>query len=231
MLLLARLLWVDQLHAQLGLALVPMRAELQMSAGNQYTDSVRLSNDSPETVRVRSEQLDFYIDDTLTPQFAPGYEKEKNFSCTDWIQINPREAELKAKETTRIRYTVQVPAGTPEGEYHCGAGFVTLPPIRQEDAAGMGVHMAVRAVTSIYVLIGKPTSAPSLKDLSLRNLADGTQQVVATFENKGKRLFRVQGFLEVKDDKGQLVERVEYPNFPVLPEREQAFPLPLKQSL
>lgn len=228
--LLPSALWIPSARAQLGLALVPMRTEIQIAPGRQHTESVRLSNDSPAPVRVRAEALDFFIDDTLTPQFGENYAKEKNLSCREWVQINPREFELDAKATRRVRYTLQVPAGTPEGEYHCGAGFVTLPPIGEEETP-VGVRMAVRAVTSIYVVIGKPHSDPALKDLSVRSLPDGTWQVVALFENRGRRLFRVKGFLEIQDSGGQLIERLEYPPFPVLPGREQLFPLVLKAPL
>jgi hypothetical protein len=222
-------LWVLPLHAQVGLALVPMRTEIQAVPGSQHTDSVRLSNDASEAVRVRAEALDFYIDDSLTPQFGSNYENEKSLSCREWLQINPREFDLSANTTTRVRYTLQVPDGVPEGEYHCGAAFVTLPPIIKGEA--VGVRVAVRAVTSIYVIIGKPSSNPALKDLSLRRLSDGPWQVVALFENTGRRLFRISGFLEVQDVDGKLIERAEYPTFPVLPQRKQIFPLALKASL
>jgi hypothetical protein len=207
-----------------------MRAEIQINAGGQHTETVRLSNDSDSVTRVRAETLDFFIDDALTPQFGADYAKEKDFSCREWIQINPREFELEAKGTMRVRYTLQVPASATEGEYHCGAGFVTLPPIA-EGGVGMGVRTAVRAVTSIYVIIGKPSSVPALKDLSVRSLPDGTWQVAALFKNDGRRLFRVSGFLEVQDANGKVIEKLEYPTFPVLPEREQLFPLTLKEPL
>jgi hypothetical protein len=222
--------WVLPLRAQVGLALVPMRVEIQAAPGIQYTDSVRLSNDASEAVRVRAETLDFFIDDTLTPQFGTNYENEKSLSCRKWLQINPREFDLSANLTTRVRYTLQVPYEIPEGEYHCGAAFVTLPPIKEGEVP-MGVRMAVRAVTSIYVIIGKPSSSPALKDLSLRNLSNGPWQVVALFENTGRRLFRISGFSEVQDAQGNLIERVEYPSSPVLPQRKQLFPLALKASL
>lgn len=222
-------LCVFPLHAQVGLALVPMRTEIQVIPGSQHTDSVRLSNDASEAVRVRAEALDFYIDDTLTPQFGATYENEKSLSCREWLQINPREVDLSANATTRVRYTLQVPNEIPEGEYHCGAAFVTLPPIIKGES--VGVRVAVRAVTSIYVIIGRPSSIPALKDLSLRGLSDGPWQVVALFENTGNRLFRISGFLEVQDADGKLIEREAYPPFPVLPQRKQLFPLALKASL
>lgn len=218
------------LRAQLGLGLVPMRTEIRVAAGSQHTDSARLSNDASAPVRVRAESLDFYVDDNLTPQFDTDYEKEQKVSCRTWLQLNPREFDLNANTTTRVRYSLQVPSGTPEGEYHCGAGFVTLPPIIEGEAV-TGVRTAVRVVLAIYAIVGKPSSIPALKDLSVHSRPDGIWQAVALFENTGRRLFRVKGFLEIQDAGGKLIERVEYPEVPVLPEREQLFPLALKASL
>ena len=215
--------------AETGLALAPMRVEIQLSPGGQHTDSLRLSNDSTGPSRVRAELLDWYLDETLTPQFSENYEPEKAFSCRQWLQVNPREMDMTEGGAQRVRYTVRVPEGTPAGEYHCGAGFVTLPPIRQADTP-IGMFIAVRAVAAIYVVVGSASSQPSMKELGLRS-NEGGWEAVALFENQGSRHFRVQGFIELTDARGQVVEKVEYPYMPVLPKRQQIFPIRLKTEL
>src|SRR4051812_27846289 len=109
-------------HAQLGLALSPMRVEVKLAPGKQYTDTVRLTNDSPGRMRVKGGLLDWFIDDQMTPQFDESYPQEAKLSCKNWLQLNPRESDLDGNGVTRVRFTVAVPAGTPEGEYHCAAG-------------------------------------------------------------------------------------------------------------
>ena len=216
-------------HGELGLALAPMRVEIKIPAGGQYTDSLRLSNDSDGPSRVRAEMLDWYLDETMTPQFSEHYPQEKSYSCRDWLQINPREMDLVSNGAFRVRYTVRVPAETPAGEYHCGAGFVTMPPVNP-DTPPMGMRIAVRAVAAIYVVVGNPTSEPAMKDLSLRNTEDGWE-AVALFENQGLLHYRIQGFVEVQDVNGNLVARVDYPQVPVLAMRSQLFPIQLKTAL
>ncbi|OFV99107.1 MAG: hypothetical protein A3F68_07980 [Acidobacteria bacterium RIFCSPLOWO2_12_FULL_54_10] len=216
--------------AELGLALAPMRVEINIPAGSQHTDSLRLTNDADDSVRIRTELLDWYMDESMTPQFADRYAQEKNFSCRDWLEVNPREFDMPATESFRVRYTIRVPAGTPDGEYHCGAGFVTLPPVNP-DQPPMGVNIAVRAVAALYIIVGNPSSDPVLKDFSLRALPDGTWQAVTRMENLGLRHFRTSGFLEIQNSDGQLVDRLEYPPIPVLPKRVQTFPIPLKTVL
>jgi hypothetical protein len=224
------LIWALPLRAQLGLAVAPMRTEIRIAAGEQFTDTIRVSNDSAARTRVRADSLDWYIDDQMTPQFADAYPKEAGLSCREWLQINPRESEIEPDGTTRSRYTLQIPAGTREGEYHCGLGFVTLPPVNEPDSA-IGVRMAVRAVSTLYVLVGSPTSQPVLKGLSLISIPDGTWQATVRFENQGSKTFRVKGFVELRNSDGQPVEHLEYASIPVLPKREQLFLFPLKTAL
>src|SRR5262249_22534710 len=106
---------------------------------------------------------------------------------------------------------------------------VTLPPLNPADAP-LGMHVAVRAVAAIYIVVGDPTSEPAMKDLTLRNTPDGWQ-AVALFDNQGLKHYRIQGFVEVEDQSGSVIERVEYPQAPVLGKRQQLFPVQLKTSL
>lgn len=217
-------------RAELGIAMSPMRIEIKVAPGEQFTDSINVTNDADDIIRARGELLDFSIDETLTPQFEDIIEQEAKYSCRDWLQMNPREIEMKASETVRARYTIRVPAGTPEGEYHCGAGYVSLPPI-QKNNTRMGVQIAVRAVAAIYVYVGEPKSAPKFNGITIKPSANGLLVAEATMENQGKKHFRVNGFMEIKDASGKLVERLDYPTVPVLPNRVQPFPLALKTML
>ncbi len=217
-------------HAELGLALTPMRVEIRIAPGSQYTDSLRLTNDGDDPVRVRGDLLDFFMDETMTPQFAPRLEQEMQFSCRNWLQVNPSELDIPAAENFRVRYTLRVPPDTPEGEYHCGAAFVTMPPI-DPNRAPMGMQIAVRAVSAFYIFVGDPVSQPQFKDLSVRSRPDGTWEAFAVFGNDGLRHFRVDGFVEVQDENGLVVDRVEFPSIPVLPKRNQNFTIKLNDSL
>ena len=109
-------------RAELGIAMSPMRVEIKIAPGDQYTDAIGVTNDADDPIRARGELLDFAIDETMTPQFEDIIESEAKYSCRDWLQVNPRELDMKPGVTVRARYTIRVPAGTPEGEYHCEIG-------------------------------------------------------------------------------------------------------------
>ena len=221
--------------AQVGLGLAPMRVELRMAPGQQYSGSLKLSTESGEKVRVRAEMLDFNIDARDTPQFERDLPQEAAYSCKKWLSLNPMEIELEKGGFLLVRYTLRLPADLPEGSYNCAAGFTTLP--TAEQATGMGMRMAVRAVAAVYVTVGSPPIHGRLKEIKLEPLPAGKEsepagwQAVAILENSGLMYFRPTGKLEVLDADGKAVETADFPSLPVLLQRDQCFLFPLKTHL
>ncbi len=112
---------------QYGLALSPMRAEMNLTPGAQRNGTLTIANDAKETARFRTEILDVSIDKEAVPQFEKDIPSEASFSCKDWITVNPMEGEMPAGGQTPIRYTLRVPANASARTYHCALGFTSLP--------------------------------------------------------------------------------------------------------
>jgi len=222
-------------RAQLGLGLAPMRVELRMAPGQQYSGSLKLSSESDGKARVRAEMLDFNIDDKATPQFERDLPQEAAYSCKKWLSLNPMEIELEKRGALMVRYTLRLPADLPEGSYNCAAGFSTLP--AAEQVTGMGMRMAVRIVAAFYVTVGSPPIHGKLKEIKLEPLPAGKEsepagwQAVVILENSGLMFFRPTGKLEVLDAEGKAVETADFPSLPVLRQRDQRFLFPLKTHL
>ena len=222
-------------RAQLGLGLAPMRVELRMAAGQQYSGSLKLSSEAEGKVRVRAEMLDFNIDARTTPQFERELPQEASYSCKKWLSLNPMEIELEKRGALMVRYTLRLPADVPEGSYNCAAGFSTSP--AAEQVMGMGMRMAVRVVAAFYVVVGSPPIRGKLKEIKLEPLPPGKEseeggwQAVVVLENSGLMFYRPSGKLEVLDAEGKTVETADLPSFPVLRQRDQRFLFPLKTHL
>jgi len=153
-------------RAQLGLGLAPMRVELKMAPGQQYSGSLKLSSQSGAKTRIRAEVDDFDIDDKAAPQFERDIPQEAAYSCKKWLTLNPMEIELDKDGFLNVRYTLRLPAEVADGSYNCAAGFVTLP-AAEEAKAGIGMRMAVRIVAAIYIQVGSPVVVGGLKDIRL----------------------------------------------------------------
>jgi len=218
-----------------------MRVELHIAPGQQYSGSLKLSNQSGMKTRIRSEALDFDIDDKTTPQFERNIPREEPYSCKKWLSLNPMEIELEKDGFINVRYTLRLPAEVPEGSYNCAAGFTTLPPA-EEQSGGVGMRMAVRIVAAIYVVVGNPPVKGALKEIKLEKMPTAKEapapaadtplwQAVVVLENSSKMYYRPTGKLEVLDADGKAVETLDFPSLAVLRERSQRFLFPLKTRL
>jgi len=221
------------LSAQVGLGLSPMRLEMKSTPGLQQSGVLTLSSDSSDTVRVRAEALDFWIDQDQTPQFEPSLPSETGFSCRDWVSVNPVETEVAHLKQVNIRYTVRVPAGveSPRG-YHCAIGFTTLPTDGQ--VGGNGINTAVRVVSAFYVVVGTPGIEGEFKELKLVHSTEGDKphwvgEVV--LQNHSLTHFRPVGELSVLDGAGKVLESVALTPLPALPKREQRYIVPFTTDL
>jgi hypothetical protein len=222
-------------HAQVGLGLAPMRVELRMAPGQEYSNTVKLSSQSGLNTRVRAEVLDFDIDESATPQFERNQPKEAATSCKDWLTLNPMEMAIDKDGFLNVRYTIHLPAGLPEGSYNCAAGFTTLPAVSEANG-GMGLNMAVRVVGAFYIVVGTPPVIGKLDEISLEATPavkgqDAGFQAVVVLSNSGKMYFRPIGTLDVLDANGKTIETDEFQSLPVLRERSQRFVFPLKTHL
>ncbi len=225
----AALAFCPGVRAQVGLGLAPMREELELAAGAAHSGVLTLSNSSPGKVRVVAEMQDFFLDETATPQFGPEYKQEAAFSCRQWLSANPMEIELNGTAQLAVRYTVRVPAEATARSYHCAVGFTTLP--AADEVKAIGLRTAVKIVAAIYVVVGKPAIAGTVKDLRLEYVADSkapSWRAIITMNNSGLMHFRPVGDLDVLSAAGAVVETVHFVPMPVLPKRDQNFVFPLK---
>jgi hypothetical protein len=221
--------------AQLGLGLAPMRVELRMAPGQEYSNTVKLSSQSGVSTRVRAELLDFDIDETTTPQFERSLPKEAAISCRSWLTLNPMEMEIGKDGYLNVRYTIHLPAGLAEGSYNCAAGFTTLPNVSQ-NKSDMGLSMAVRVVDAFYIVVGKPDVDGKLDAITLEPaaMAKGGSagfQAVVVLNNPGKMYYRPIGKVELLDAEGKTIESANFQSLPVLRERKQRFLFPIKTHL
>jgi hypothetical protein len=231
------------LAAQSSLGLSPMRLDLKMAPGALQSGSLTLGNESSDPQRIRTELLDFYVDDTATPQFVRSAPKEAPYSCRDWLSVNPMEMALEPKASIRIRYSFRVPQDAAPGSHYCAVGFTTAP--SAEQIFGSGLRVAIRVVAVFYIQIGnepingtvkeiklEPAPAPSTKEVKVESAPAKTQwRAVVVLENRGLAHFRPSGELALLDATGKVVETHEIVPLAVLPKREQRFPIPLNAVL
>lgn len=221
-------IFAGHLHAQMGLGMAPMRVDLELAPGAVQSGVLMLANTAPAAVRVTGQNLDFYLDQTATPQFEREYKQEAEFSCRTWLVANPMETEINPNAQIPVRYTIRVPQSAPPRSYHCAIGFTTQP--TAGEMKNIGLRTAVQIVTAIYVVVGKPAVEGTVKDLKLEYDADPKSpgwRAIVTINNAGLMHFRPVGDLDVLDTGGAVVQTIHFTPLPVLPKRDQNFVFPL----
>ncbi|MBA3973038.1 MAG: hypothetical protein C0504_02330 [Candidatus Solibacter sp.] len=202
-----------------------MRVEMNIGPGQSYSGALELTNETGGPMRIRGELLDFTLDKTMTPQFARSMAEESEWSCRQWLTVNPMETEIGDAGKLIIRYTIRIPPDAPPKGYHCAAGFTAMAPAGEAKAIGM--RNIVRAVAAFYATVGEHRAKGEVAGLVLEK-AGNTSVAVLTLRNDAQVHLRPSGSLEALDAAGQAIESAVLPSFPVLPRREQRFMIPLK---
>lgn len=213
------------LMAQIGIGLSPMRVELKIAPGQGYSGALELTNEAGGRMRIRAELLDFGLDQTMTPQFARNIDGEKQWSCRDWLTLNPMESEIGDGEKLLIRYTIRVPKDAAAKGYHCAAGFTSLPPV--SEAKVTGIRNTVRAITAFYAILGASNGRGEVTGLSIERTGN-EQSAVLVVRNETDYHIRPEGDIEVISADGTVIETQRVPSFPVLPKRTQRLVVPIK---
>ena len=221
--------------AQMGLGLNPMLLPLDLSPGEARTSTLTLGNDDKTATRYHAELLDFSVDREATPQFERDFPGESQFSCKQWLTLNPMDGELQPRGHASVRYSVRVPAGVPARTYHCAVGFTSMPDPRNLQQSGqVGIQAAVRVVATFYVTVGKPTPAGQIQDITLEKIGgDQTAGYRALFviANEGLTNLRGIGKVDVLAEDGKVLETLDFPSQVVLPQRNQRLPVVLRHKL
>jgi len=209
-----------------------MKVEIPAVAGKSFSGSLTLTNAGSTVARFRVEMVDFYVDESTTPQFVSHVPDEAPYSCRSWLSANPMELEVGPKSQAPVRYTVRIPANAAESSYHCALGFRTIP--KADDLSGTAMRTAVRLMTVLYPTVGKPPVLGVIKDLKLEQVtapSGSTWRAVVVMENSGLMLYRPVGELSVVDASGRVIEKQKVPSFPVLPKRLQRIQVPITNHL
>lgn len=197
----------------LSLDVSPVRVQVHMQAGNEYTNAVRVLNDGKEPVRLRAYVEDWYLDEIGTPIFRPAGTLDRSSSV--WMDVAPSDFLLEPGETKFVRFTVKAPAGMADGGYHGSLLLETLP-LNRAERPGMQMFVQGRVAVMTYVTIGNPRRAAEIKSMAtVRH--DGKNFVRMQIANTGEDFVRLAGDMTVVEGSEAVGDGIPIPDVPVLP--------------
>ncbi|HEU0119540.1 MAG TPA: hypothetical protein VFQ91_03370 [Bryobacteraceae bacterium] len=202
-----------------------MRLDVAVQQGQRQTGVLALTNESAIPVRIRADLLDFRIDESASPLFAPSLAGESAYSCRSWLAINPMEFEMSANERRLIRYSLRVPNETGQGSFHCAVGFTAAPPA--DGSSSIGMRTNVRVIAALYPMVGDVPPEGTIDALAARS----NEEAIVTVVNTGQRVFRAAGTIDVLDEAGRVIDSQPLPGVPILPARKQPLPVRFGEGL
>jgi len=238
--LLTRPMCVDAQQPGIKLAVSPMRTDINMPASQSHTEAMRVVNDGTETAHLRAWPADWYFNEKDAPQFERAG-SPRDYSCGSWVKVNPTEFEVPPQASAVVRYTTTIPAGTPEGGYHCGVAVETTRG-PNEHLGATGLLTLFRFVNSIYVKIGSPEPQGEVTSLELVPITAGVSapngepseshwEYRLQIRNTGITHFRVTAKIELRDATGNKVDDSNVDSQPVLPETSRTFKMTSQRAI
>ena len=221
------------LRAHFGLALSPMRTELNLPAGAQRNGSLALANDDLQTNHFRVDIFDLSIDREAVPQFEKNIPEEKRFSCKDWVTVNPMEGDVPSKGQMMVRYTFRVPPNAPTLTYHCALGFTAITDPKKQESM-MGIQSLLCLASTFYITVGNPVPTGEVRKIDIEkfNAKDTAgYRAIISVENSGLTNLRGAGKVDVVDEGGEVVQASDFPPVVILPSRTQRLPVVLNKKL
>lgn len=209
--------------AQSGVEIDISRVELQAQAGGSVSTSLNVrhpgeADSKPMTVRPYLRDFLLPVQGTQT-YAAPGSNPN---SLGKWLQVTPTTFKIDPGKTQMVRYTVNVPPGTPPGLYWGALFFEAKADENAQKAGTTSVRYQVDVGQIIYVQVGAGKFGGRLTGIEAA-LSGKTLNVAATISNDGTTLIRAAGRAQIRDSSGKVLATVPIGESVALPGNRRTF--------
>ncbi len=202
------------------IGLTPPRLTLTAPAGGTATATFSVLTSAVTEQSIESALSDWFLDVAGDITFlAPGTLPD---SAAGWLALESDAFVLDPASSRELRLEVAVPPDA-EGTHQAMAFFTVVPP--PSETPGVGVTTTTRVGLTVYVTVaGTERSGSELVDLYQPEAAT----LAAVVVNTGNTVMRLGGVIELRDEAGDVVQRLPVPDVPILreSEREVRFALP-----
>ncbi len=188
--------------------------DLSLPRGASETLSFQVLNNETDPLEIQISLADWDRDITGENRFYPPGTLPR--SLAPWLSVSPLRFDLVPNEQREIRFSIKVPSditGT-----HWAAIMVEAAP-KQTQPQPPGTTVVVRRRFAVKVLETPPgtgTKDGRITLIDVRGL--NPPNIFLEFENRGTvHTPQVKGRIEIRDEKGGTVEKLDVESFPTLP--------------
>ena len=204
--------------ADLGIA--PSRIEMTGEPGTIVMTSATLVTSSNQAQRISVDLSDWTMNLTGSLTYLPM--STVTVSAAPWLTAGTDVFEIAPGGSVDVAVEGRIPHDA-EGTHHAMVMFAVIPDARGD--ANVGVTTTTRVALTVYVTVaGTERSGSELVDM----YQSDDRTLNAVILNSGNTVMRLGGVVEIRDEAGDVVRRMDVPDVPVLreSERELTFALP-----
>lgn len=215
-------------RAAVAFMVEPVLLELEVEPGSTYTASLSVIPAGPEAGQVAVDISDWLLDSGGNLRLLPPGAVPR--SATRWLQLAPNALELSGGSSATVRLTLNVPAQGVAGAYWT---MVLLRGAPVVDTRRPGVSVQVQVGVPVYVVV-RGTERPRVELAGFEvepPSGSSPGRAVVQIRNSGNVHARVAGQVELRDEQGEPVGRLELPQGLVLPGMTRRFQVELPKDL
>lgn len=202
------------------IGLTPPRLDLWGAAATEVEATATVFTTAATYVPISIDRADWFLNLAGSISYVPA--GSSPYSAATWLVVEAGDFVLEPGSERSVRVTATVPPDA-EGTYHTMVLFTVA---AESDAeSGVGVATTTRVGLTVYVTVaGTERDGSELVDM----YQSGERTIAAVILNTGNTVMRLGGVVEIRDEAGDVVRRLDVPDVPVLreSERELAFALP-----
>lgn len=213
--------------AQIYFGITPIRVEHKGEAGESITDIFYVRNNASSPIRLKVYTENWYLKPEGTPVFTGN--EPVDYSCKDWIKVNPQDFRILPDEKKMVRYTVTIPQQVESGGYHASVSFESVP-LSVSEAKKSRMMFKGKIAAVVYVKVGKTEPVGEIMDLKVSVDKESTHFKLG-MKNQGQTHFRTKGHIQIRNSEGKKIHKVSLPNEVVLPQSEREIKCTLKEKL
>jgi len=148
--------------------------------------------------------------------FPPG---ALGHSAANWIKFSPERLYLGPQKTEEVRVEVNVPEDNkPSGSYWSMLFVEEEPTVTKMESGQTGVNIILRYGITVFVTF-KDTEIidGAITNMKILTAEEDKFFFEITFENRGNILLHPKGYLEIRDEEGETIKKINVNQFSILP--------------
>jgi len=192
-------------HAAIDIGVTPPKLEMVLGPGETSTELVKVVNSGAERVHFKAYVMDWHL--SQTGEFIAIPPGSGQRSASPWITFSPVEFDLEPGGVQEVRVGISVPRDV-SGGYRSVIFFESAP---SQVSGAYGVAVAGRVGVVMYIII-RGTALRQGRVVDLSADYDSERETLTGrigFENSGNVHLTLKPVVELRDEQGRRIARME----------------------